>query len=123
MAYQVKDGRGNVIVTQPSAVRLRIAFGTDSIEVACDTSGTQSSSRRYVGYCSGTSLSLSWFLAGGAANVSVALRDSADVADVATVTLPALLLHAKPLWWDSALRSTIPHASLLPQVDELFAGG
>ena len=106
VAYQLTDSLGNVVVTQPSSVVMRITFASTTLTVDCDTSSTQSASSRYLGHCSSTSLSASWFSAStGTASVSVALRDSANAADVAVATLPSLTLHPQPSWWDTTLRS------------------
>ena len=105
VAYQVKDARGNVLVARPSVVVLRLTRAAETREFGCDTSSTQQLGRHYVAYCSCTSLPVSWFTSSGVASVSVALRDAANAADVASVTLPSLTLQGQPGWWDASLRT------------------
>ena len=107
VAFQVRDGWGNVKVGRPTAVVMRIAREAQSAAFGCDTSGTQRAGRRYLGSCSCTSLDAAWFSPSGvrSAAVSVALRDSANSADVSSVSLPSLTLHVQPSWWEAALRT------------------
>eukprot|EP00966_Prymnesium_polylepis_P247548 5724315-Prymnesium_polylepis.1 len=105
VAYQLKDSRGNVVVTRPSAVVLRITHASQTLEFGCDRSGTQTGDR--IAHCICTYLSSEWFQSSTVANVAVVLRNSGDTADAAIALLPDLLLHAQPSWWLATLRGPI----------------
>ena len=121
VAYQVKDSRGSVLVTRPSAVVLRLTRASETREFSCDTSSTQSGYR--VSYCSCTSLPASWFTSSGVASASVALRDSANAADVSSVTLPSVTLQAQPSWWDASLRTATVGSGLTAPSGVASSGG
>ena len=94
-------------MSQPFAVVLRLSLESLSTKVNCDTSGTQSSTKWYVGHCS-SSLSSAWFstVVSRSASVSVTLRDSTNAIDLYTSLLDTLSVQRQPSWWDALLRST-----------------
>ena len=107
VTYQVKDRFGDVGVTQPTAVVLRIAHLSQTVEVSCDTSGTQDPGKWYLGYCTAASLRNSWFVSSPSAraDVSVILRGGMSSGDVVSTDFPSLTVHAQPSWWDAGLRA------------------
>ena len=127
VAYQVTDSHGNVRVAQPSNVVLRITHNTlsQTRDFNCDTSGTQSSGRRYLAHCSCTSLPSAWFEAANAGNarVEVALRDAEDAVDVGIAAVRFLRIHAQPSWWDAELRSTTVGSGLSAPTGVTSSGG
>ena len=57
VAYQVKDSYGSVLVSQPSAVLLRLTPTSGADRTAsCDVGQTQQPSRYHVSYCALDSL-------------------------------------------------------------------
>ena len=122
VTYQLQDSRGNVLVTPPSRVALRILLIGQTAEFDCETGRL---SWRYLSYCSCTSLSSPWFEAAnaGVASVSVVLRDSSNSADAAIASLPSLTIHAQPSWWDSGLRSATVGSGLSAPADMSSSGG
>ena len=125
VAYQVKDSMGSVLVQRPSAVIMRVSLDGSTRISYCDTSFTQNAIQSYVAYCSTASLPLGWFGSHSSrtAVVTVALRNSANSADVASESSP-LQIQPQPTWYDQTLRtSTIGNGLSAPVGLGLDQGG
>ena len=109
VAYQVKDMYGSAVVNRPSRVMMQMGAPTASLSArtaTCSTGNTQHG--HHVDYCSAAYLPAEWFgTSQRSSSVTVTLYDSTNSGLVqSSVSVGALTLNARPIWWDAALQSS-----------------